>query len=111
MVRNSALAFVVGLLFTAVAVAEDEKGYLGVAVKFSDGKINVVEIQPESPAEKAGLKADDVIEKLGDYVPVGLREFIDKVGSHKPGDKLEMVITREGKEMKINVTLAKRPEN
>lgn len=111
MVRTSALAFVVGLIFTAVAAADDEKGYLGVQIKFEDGKINVMGIQPESPAEKAGLKNDDVIEKIGDYVPTGLGEFVEKVGSYKPGDKVELVITREGKEMKITVTLTKRPEN
>lgn len=66
----------------------------------------VREVVAESPAEKAGLKAEDIITKI-DGVPVtekngGLAKII---GQKKVGDRVVLTIYREEKEITISVTL------
>jgi S1-C subfamily serine protease len=89
--------------------ADDEKGWLGVTVKFEDGKVIVVSALPESPAEKAKLQENDVIVKVGNTAAESLEGFVNDIKNRKPGDKITLVINRDGKEMEIKITLGKRP--
>lgn len=102
-------ALVVVLILPAFAAGAEEKGWLGVQIKLENDKIVVVGAQADSPAEKAKLQENDVIKKFGDKEPKDLQEFVDEVGSKKPGDKVTLVIERDGKEMKIEIKLGKRP--
>lgn len=65
--------------------------------------IVVVEVVPDSPAQRAGLKAMDVITKIDstemDTVGV-LRKTLYK---YKKGDKAVLSINREGKEIKVDI--------
>ncbi|HCD31400.1 MAG TPA: hypothetical protein DER01_03270 [Phycisphaerales bacterium] len=64
-----------------------------------------------SPAEKAGLQANDIIvEVQGREVKSadGLKNF---VASHKPGKTLKVKVFRGGEYMDFDVTIAKRPDN
>jgi len=63
-------------------------------------------VSPGSPAEKAGLKKDDVIIKLGDVKVANLKEYSDVLKTFKPGDTTTMVYLREGKEYTIRITLS-----
>jgi S1-C subfamily serine protease len=105
--------FLLPILFAFILApaifADDEKGWLGVQIKLEDGKIVVQEIVGNSPAEKAGVKQGDIIQKIGDVVPTELQMFVDEVGKQKPGDKVKLVVTRDGKEVKVSVTMGKRP--
>jgi serine protease Do len=102
-------ALLVVLAVAPAARAEDEKGWLGVQVKLEDGKIVVMAALPDSPAEKAKLKEGDIITKVGDNEPGDLQTFVQGIGNHKPGEKVKLTILRDGKEMKIEVELGKRP--
>ena len=58
----------------------------------------VVEVQPGSPAEKAGLRKNDVVVKLGGKdAPSELTRFQELVAGLKSGEKLEVVLYRKGK--------------
>ena len=61
-----------------------------------------------SPAEKAGLKEGDVIIKLGDIEVKNLREYSDALKKFSPGDVVELVYTRDGKENKTRIELTAR---
>ncbi len=63
-----------------------------------------------SPAEKAGLKAGDVIIKLGDKTVTGLHDLSYALREHKPGDEVTVVVVRGGQELKFTVTLSRRSE-
>jgi S1-C subfamily serine protease len=102
----------IGLLVPFVR-AEDKPGYIGVQIKKgADGKTAIIQdVVADSPAAKAGLKVDDVIEKIDGKEFENLEAFVMKVRSFKPGDKIKLTIKRDGKEKEIEVTAGKAPEN
>jgi S1-C subfamily serine protease len=114
MSRLTRLAFTlacVGLLAASLAAAAQEGGYIGVqARKDADDKgIVIVDVVSGGPADKAGLKADDVVTKVNGNPVEDLPGFVKKVRDSKPGDKLKLTIERGGKEIQIELTVGKRP--
>ena len=61
-----------------------------------------------SPAEKAGLKPGDVIVRFGGKTITGLEDLSYALRDKKPGDEVEVVVVREGKEMVLRATLDRR---
>jgi PDZ domain len=58
----------------------------------------VLEVQPDSPAEKAGIRKNDIlIEFAGKLVPSDLIDFTNDVRDHKLGDEVDAVVLRRGK--------------
>ena len=63
---------------------------------------------PGGPAEAAGLKAGDIIKKIGDSAVVNLRSMAEALKQHAPGDNVEVQILRGEEVMRFEVTLAAR---
>lgn len=70
-------------------------------VKFSD-------VQPGSPAAKAGLKGGDVLVQFGDMPIKNLYDFTDALRRSKVGDVVPVTVLRDGKELKVDVKLEQR---
>ncbi|MEF9885193.1 S1C family serine protease [Streptomyces sp. P9-A4] len=69
------------------------------------GKDGSASVTPGGPAAQAGLRPGDVITKVdGQRVHNG-EELIVKIRAHRPGDKLELTLTRNGKELTKTLTL------
>ncbi|MBM84090.1 MAG: aminopeptidase [Planctomycetaceae bacterium] len=60
-----------------------------------------------SPAEVAGMKGGDVIVLLGGQKIGGLDDFDLALRKFKPGDEVEVVVLRKGKQVKLKVHLGK----
>jgi hypothetical protein len=58
-----------------------------------------------SPAERGGLQAGDVIIAVGDNKIGGLPDFDSALRKFKADDKVQVVVKRSGKEVKLEVTL------
>ena len=108
---------------TFVTVAEDKDPHAGVSgggggygpyfgsipdfgqtengVRFSD-------VQPGSPAAKAGLKAGDVLVQFRGQAIRNLYDFTDALRRSKAGDVVEVTVLRDGKPLKQQVTLEQR---
>ncbi|MEX2214063.1 MAG: PDZ domain-containing protein [Phycisphaeraceae bacterium] len=65
-------------------------------------------IEPESPADKAGLKQHDVIIKLGDQKLVNVMQLGTLVRAHKAGDTIDLTVIREGKEQVVKAVLVEK---
>jgi putative serine protease PepD len=81
--------------------------FLGVSL--TAGSATVAEVRAGTPAEAAGLQAGDVIVAVdGKTVStsIGLQTAID---AHKPGDKVQLKVKRNGSEKTFTVTLGTRP--
>jgi serine protease Do len=62
----------------------------------------------KSAAKEAGIKEGDVVVKI-DEVPIrSSAALIEKVGRHRPGDKLMITVNRKGKEITYPVMLKTR---
>jgi len=61
-----------------------------------------------SPAEKAGLKAGDVIVKFAGKTVTGLHDLSYVLREKKPGDKVEVVVLRDGKEIIFKAKLDRK---
>jgi serine protease Do len=70
----------------------------------------VDEVQKDTPAEKGGLKAGDVILELNGELMDNVDHFRFKVAENSPGSKVSMTIWRDGKRKSLNFTLGDRQE-
>jgi hypothetical protein len=61
-----------------------------------------------TPAERAGLKAGDVIVEFGGRPVKDLYEYTDALNAHKPGDTVQIVVLRDGQRLTLTATLAAR---
>lgn len=77
----------------------------------SDYGAIVDEIIENSPAEKAGVKEDDIIVAFNDNKVRDDDDLTDLVHDSKPGDTVTLTLIRDGKEQKIQVELGRRPRN
>lgn len=67
-------------------------------------------VREGSPAEKAGLKAGDIIVKFGDRIIKNVYDYTYALQDVKPGDMVQVVVMRGDKALKLNVVLVARPE-
>jgi len=72
--------------------------------------VAVNEVVPGSPADKAGLRADDVIRRFGNRSIHSTQELLEEIMSRKPGDRVEVTVWRDGKEMSLTITIGRAPE-
>jgi serine protease Do/serine protease DegQ len=114
-------SFIMNSLVESGAVA---RGFLGVATdtvtadvaeqlglaKDTRGVV-VTDIDPDSPAEKAGLKRTDIILAINNH-PVGTSEELRLLVSQiVPETKATLKVVRDGKPRNMDVTLGKVTEN
>lgn len=76
-----------------------------------DRGIIIGQVVEDSPAEKAGLKEDDIIVTLNGEEVSNYDAFRTKVASFKPDEKVDLEVIRDGDEKKISVTLGTRPSD
>ncbi|WP_435862907.1 trypsin-like peptidase domain-containing protein [Streptomyces phaeochromogenes] len=73
-----------------------------VGTKGNDGSAPV---NQDGPGDRAGIKPGDVITEVdGQRVHSG-EELIVKTRAHRPGDRLELTLERDGKEKKVTLVL------
>ncbi|MEM9988793.1 MAG: Do family serine endopeptidase [Pseudomonadota bacterium] len=85
----------------------DERLAVAVGLEDAEGAL-VQNVQPGSPAEKAGLKQGDVVLEFGGKKVGSSAELTRIVGDLDPGSKVNAKIFRDDKERNVRVTLTKR---
>jgi membrane-associated protease RseP (regulator of RpoE activity) len=80
-----------------------EFGGLGIEVSVENGFVKVISPIDDSPAQKAGIKAGDLIIRLDDMPVKGmpLNDAVAKMRG-KPGTDISITIAREGEELPEN---------
>jgi Do/DeqQ family serine protease len=84
-------------------LAPELKEHYGV-----QGGALVEDVVPNSPAQKAGLKAEDVIIRFGDRRINSFTDLENAVGSTRPNSRVPVTVVRDRREMTLQVTLEER---
>ena len=96
-----------GVSMLNVTDAYYRQGYNAMLTKYDiTSGVVITSVENGSPAKAAGLEPGDVIVKLGDNNVTSIAYLRYYLYNYNPGDKIELTILREGKEKKMNVTLA-----
>ena len=98
------------------------RGWLGVYIQNVDEELAkamgmekpvgvvISNVQEDSPAEKAGIKAGDVVIKYNDRKLKNTIELSAWVANEKIGSTIQLTLLRDNKEKIIKVKLGERPE-
>lgn len=88
------------------------QAYLGIVPNYNEEEkgLRVMKVNDGSPAAKAGVKADDVIIKIGDVAVLGIRELTAGLRKYKAGQTVPLVVRRGDSETTLDVVLG-RPGN
>ncbi|SLM30088.1 putative periplasmic serine endoprotease DegP-like [Desulfamplus magnetovallimortis] len=102
---------------------EVTRGWMGVAIqditpelaeyyniKKTEGVL-VGMVYKDHPADKAGIKAGDIITKINDLPVKSSRELSASIAGHGVGENVTVTFIREGKVKTASVILAKRSES
>lgn len=95
--------------FTELRVGTSgEFGGLGIEVGMENGFIKVIAPIDDTPAEKAGIKSGDLIIRLNDKSVKGttLNDAV-KIMRGKPGEPIDLLIVREGKNAPFKITIVR----
>jgi serine protease Do len=97
---------VLGVSFPAPSAEDAYLKQQGISPGSITGVI-VMDIQPGSAAEKAGLKEGDVLQGIDDMTIKSSADFSERIARRRPGDKIKLDYLRNGKKNSTSVTLDK----
>ena len=106
-------ALLVTMLMFGVAdsprdAAAQTQGSLGVRVHDAANGVAIDEVTPQSAAEKAGLRAGDVVVEFDGERVRSVQQFTRLVQETPPGRQVSAVIQRDGATQKIQLTPEQR---
>jgi hypothetical protein len=82
---------------------------MGIAPSYTDDGqpgMGVDAVNPEGPAEIAGMKSKDRIIKIGGKKIANIYDYMASTRNNRPGDEVEVVVIRDGKEITMKVKLS-----
>lgn len=104
-----------------ITIGKSEHGWIGITFReLNEGEAEklglkqqqfgmlVMQVEKDSPADKAGIKSGDLLLKIGKQKLSRSSDLTVTVGSARPGDKLPVSILRDGKTIETTITVGKR---
>jgi len=70
---------------------------------YSSGGVRVDGVSDGRPAQKAGLKAGDIVTQLGDYKVSSVETYMQALGKFKKGDSTKVTVKRGAEELKFDI--------
>jgi len=68
----------------------------------------VMEVEPDSPAEEAGLQVGDFIIAVDDQPLKDKADLKEMIGRYRPGDRVRLTVWRYGQKLSLRVRLGER---
>lgn len=78
---------------------------LGIQLDQNEDVARIAMVMPGLAADRAGLKAGDVILQVDGVETKGRQNLQQAIRAHQPGEKVTLVIERDGKQQTLDVTL------
>jgi serine protease Do len=95
----------VGVLSVGRRKIPPRNGLLGVALADGAGGAKVMQVIPDSPAEKAGIHVDDVIASVNAKAVDSRDTLIAAIRGYMPGQQVTLEIKRGDKQIEMKATL------
>ncbi len=83
--------------------------FMGVRPDPDGTAFTIAAVTPNSPAAKAGLRANDVILKMDDHEIASINDFDAVLRGKRPGTSVTLEIRRGDERLSITITLGRRP--
>ena len=97
-----------GSAFPLLDFLKQTEVYLGVRAFEEKRTLKIENVTPGSPADKAGLKVNDVILKIDNQAMNGIDEFSAFLKTKRPGAQVNVLVRRGEQMVTAAVTLEKR---
>ena len=106
-----------------IETGQVQRGYVGIGMQpiepemvdffnLEDSKgALITRVIEDGPADKAGLKKDDVIIKIGDKKVEDTQDVFNIIGFIAPDTEVEFVIIRNGKQKKVEVKVGSKADS
>lgn len=91
-------------------IDQQSRQQIGISLTGDQGMI-VAQVMPNSPAASAGLQQYDVIMEANRQKLDSDHTLTDEINKLKPGDKLVLMVWRNGHDMLVPVTVGQMPAN
>jgi serine protease Do len=115
-----ALAIVLAGTLALLAAEKQEHGYLGVSVQGPGSAerekagvkngVEVVAVEKESAAAKAGIKEDDIIQLVNGEKIRDAQDLVEIIAELAPGAAVKIGLWRDGKALEVTAALGKREQ-
>jgi Do/DeqQ family serine protease len=69
----------------------------------------IVGVFIDSPADMAGIRAGDIVVAVDDNPVLGIRDLLDKITLHKPGEQVRVTIYRGAEKLTLDMKVTQRP--
>lgn len=96
--------------------ADPNRAYLGIQLSAPEpaeeeetAGIMVGGVFEGSPAEEAGLAEGDLVTHVGQQAVEGVESFVELIGDHAPGNRVNLTVLRDGESLSIPVNLGSWP--
>ncbi|HLY11268.1 MAG TPA: PDZ domain-containing protein, partial [Planctomycetota bacterium] len=86
-------------------------GYLGAYVEETKDGVKVMDVRPDSPADRAGLQVGDVILAVTERKIASRDELLQRLWQRKPGARVRLSLKRDGEDLDIEVVLGRNPDD
>jgi serine protease Do len=86
--------------------------YLGVYIRDTSEGIGVYvdSVEPNGPADVAGLRSGDIIVQLGDDAVSSINELSKVLYGYKAGDTITVTVYRNRQIVNLTITLTEKPQ-
>ncbi|MFN2317875.1 MAG: M28 family peptidase [Gemmatimonadales bacterium] len=94
------------------AVTSGYGAYLGSIPDMSGGVtgVRISGTRTGSPADLGGMRAGDIIRRIGSFPVDDLQGMTDALRAHRPGDRVAIEVERDGRRLTLQITLGTRSE-
>lgn len=98
---------------TSVSSGGDSRGFsvtLGIVPDYGETSsgMKIGSIRPGGPAEKAGLRSNDVIVMMAGKKVLNIYDYMGILGELKPGDTVDVEVVRDGASVRTTAVMEKR---
>ncbi len=93
-----------------IAKEPEDAPFAGVRSSDAEVGAKLTSITKDGPAEKAGLKENDIIVAVNGAIVHSNDDMLGELRKNRAGDTVKLVVSRDRKNIDLELTLAKKPE-